>query len=424
MKQLFYYRKKIYTLGQRTILILLVLSAMIIATSCTKEEEINDESNYAKLLQNSNSAKVTTHRWFYFTQDGFKETDIPRNAPPIEPSPWTQAIRVTASAFINDDAYFTINKLGLLQSPQTFGFQKDGIASEAKLIKNVELFSKATVADIYCIDKKPVINFFTNTIFEENISNPQVLQDDDPFLLTFDTKSYEYLPLLSKKSLSERILFDDVQDILPSFSALDIREVFFQNDEWNILLKSNQVGKTDFYALAFSSKEDITDTSNQSLQTTTLSINEYRETTRPQKSFDLPKKIQELLAPVPTRISYYLNYSEENSPSSTQYEHLSNNTKPIQGYALGFDHCSIAIFEDGTICFAGSLPSKSVINNGETKAFKLPDLGPGYVYGPMSLSGSTLIVSWEETSFFETGASGFLAVDMEQVLYQDSTLGA
>ncbi len=401
----------------------LLLLYTLLLSSCTQEEVSTDTNEYAQLLQQSNSTSVTTHRWFYFTQDGFKETDIPRNAPEVERLPWTESIRVTSGAFIEGKAYFAVNKLGLIQAPTTFGFQSDGIASKTKLIKNTDLFSLASVADIYYIDDNIIFNFYTNSIFESNDVQTPRDEIDEAFLVEFNASNFNFSPILSKQSLSENIQIEETNQSIPLFLETEIREVYYRDNAWNILLKSNQSERTDFYALTFTAESPLSASQSSRLLGTMLTLNEYRETVRPKPSTALPQKIQTLLKPVPERVSYYLNYSEENSPTSIQYEHLSPNTRPIEGYALGFEHCSIAVFEDGTICFAGGLPSKGVLNNGETKAFKLPDLGPGYVYGAIVLSGSTLYASWEETSFYETGASGFLAVDMEQVLYENTITG-
>ena len=61
---------------------------------------------------------------------------------------------------------------------------------------------------------------------------------------------------------------------------------------------------------------------------------------------------------------------------------------------------------------------KHVVNEGRPVAFKLPRLPAGYTYSCALIAGSTLFVSWEETAFFETGRSGFLAVDLERILYR------
>ncbi len=415
--QLVYKHDKLYIMKTKIFTLAYIpLIAFIVSTlffSCTEKTPTSSQDSYSKLLESSNSSAVSTHRWFYFTEDGFKETDIPRNAPQKESMPWTNAIRITSSAFINDKAYFSVNKLGIIESPQTFGIQEKGIASETKLIKDTELFSQSSAADIFYIEKKPVISFFTNSIFENQEERESSLQN--PFLVGFDIEDYKYSPLLTKEDLSSKVTLDG----MPNFLEAEIREVHLENNVWSILLKTSNTGRTDFYALSFKIDNEV-----QIHEEEDKSIDEYRTLTRPKSANNLPRKIQNLLEPVPSHVSYYLNHTEENFPSTVQYEHVTNSAKQIQGYSLGLDHCSLAIFEDGTICFAGALPSRGVLNNGQTKAFKLPDLGPGFVYGPMSLSGSTLIVSWEETSFFETARTGFLAVDMEQVLYANTNNGA
>ncbi len=412
-----------YTLKNTTVLLYSILLAILIMPliiSCSKNEETINNGEYAKLLQQSSSASVSTHRWFYFTEDGFKETDIPRNAPDVEPKPWTNALRISSSAFIEGKAYFAVNRLGIIEAPPTFGIQKSGIASETKLIKDIDLFSNASVGDIFCIEGVPVLNFFTNSIFESEETEKNSPNIEEPFLVAFNTEDYTFTPLLSKKNLSQNLAFESSSENIPNFLETEIREVNLYNNTWNILLKSSNVGRTDFYALSFKTDKPITEDAVQILIGEMHSIDEYRRFTRPQEISELPRKIQNLLEPVPQYVSYYLHHNEENIPSQKQYEHVSSSSKQIQGYSLSLDTCSLAIFEDGTICFAGSLPSKGVVNNGITKAFKLPDLGPGYIYGAMALSGSTLLIAWEETSFFETRRSGFLAVDMEQVLYESN----
>ena len=64
---------------------------------------------------------------------------------------------------------------------------------------------------------------------------------------------------------------------------------------------------------------------------------------------------------------------------------------------------------------------KHVVNEGKPVVFKLPRLPKSYSYGASFIAGSNLFTAWEETAFFETGKSGFLAVDLEQVLYRRNT---
>ena len=62
--------------------------------------------------------------------------------------------------------------------------------------------------------------------------------------------------------------------------------------------------------------------------------------------------------------------------------------------------------------------SSPVLNGGKTVALKLPKLLAGYVYSGFTVSGSSLYAAWEETSFFKTGRSGFICVDLDAVLYK------
>ncbi|MFI3257494.1 MAG: hypothetical protein R3Y36_04265, partial [Spirochaetales bacterium] len=68
--------------------------AIIGFVSCGNNANVKNTA-YSQLLGENNDARASTHRWFYFTADGFKEIDIPRNAPHSEKKPWTQAIRIT-----------------------------------------------------------------------------------------------------------------------------------------------------------------------------------------------------------------------------------------------------------------------------------------------------------------------------------------
>lgn len=417
-----------------SIALILVLAIVIcfIFISCSNSEKIIEDNAYTQLLQAVTAGRASTHRWFYFTEDGFKETDIPRNAPETQKKPWTEAIRITSSAFIDDTAYFSVNKLGLLICPEASGHQGNGIASETMLIKNLELFSAATVGNLFCVDDTPVFNLYTNSIFDTATQNTAQTQKNNPFLIQFLPSTYEFVPLLSQNSFETFGIFEDTNMAYPELADnTEIRELYFDDENWNVLLKSNSSQRTGFFALSFYASEPITTfgtveisdiadslpaTKNLFIQD--ISINDYRELTRPHSASTLPRRITELLEPIPSRVSYYLDHITDSGKTMIQYVHSAQGDRSLQGYSLNLEHCSIAVFEDGTICFAGALPLKGVIDGGKTISFKLPNLGAGYAYGYMALSGSTLIVSWEETSFFETGRSGFLAVDLEQVLYQ------
>ena len=42
----------------------------------------------------------------------------------------------------------------------------------------------------------------------------------------------------------------------------------------------------------------------------------------------------------------------------------------------------------------------------------------GYNYGEVAIAGNYLYVAWEQTIFYKTGRSGFISVNLEDVLAQ------
>ena len=81
-----------------------------------------------------------SHKWYYFTYDGFNQVSVPQKAPQVLLKPWTEAIRISSGITIGTDGFLTVNKLGLLNCvPQ------DEIP--AKLSVDNQFFANLTVAE-------------------------------------------------------------------------------------------------------------------------------------------------------------------------------------------------------------------------------------------------------------------------------------
>lgn len=364
-----------------------------------------------------------THRWFYFTDDGFKETAVPRNAPKRYKKPWTEAVRITSSVVINDTAYFLVNKSGLLVCPPASGVQTEGIASKTMLIKDTAAFASAACGSLFCIDETPVFNLFTNSIFSPEKNAESVLPEkNDPFLIQYVKENRAFVPVL------RTVDFDWPADA-------EVRELFFIDGVWHALLKKDNMQRTEFYAYAFYSVEPITSFARTRISSqagvsggkpqivhTEIGIQDFREKIRPLSASAMPDKLKHLLLPVPPSVPWYLEYTADDFPAPVRFVQGAHAPDPRQAYAVSSRNYSAALFEDGTVCFAGTLPMKHVLNGGKTSVFKLPRLPAGYTYTCAAVAGSTLIAAWEETTFFETGKSGFLAVDLERILYNDEEI--
>ena len=381
----------------------LLCTATLYFPSC-KDREQNIENNaYSKLL---NSKAGNTHRWFYFTDNGFLETQKPSQAPSRTFSPWTETPRITAGALIQGTVFFAVNKLGILVCPATSGFQPNGISSKTYLVKNPDLFLKHSTGDIYCINEKPVCSFYTNNIFDIPEKTIQENLDfKDAILVQFDNTTNTFNTLFYSDTFYP-------SDKEAEYSNVRLSSLQYVDTNWYAAFKSSTDNKTTF--LFTKTTEDTTETSSNSMQ---ISQDAFRTAIKPLSYSKAPEKIHNLLYMIPKSTSFYLRYIQDSMTSTVIYSQSKNDTVALEGCAMTLPNCSVAVFSDGTTYFAGTLPFKHVLKNGNTIAFKLPKLPSGYLYGNALLSGSNLYVSWEQTDFYKTGKSGYIVVDLEKVLY-------
>ena len=92
--------------------------------------------------------------------------------------------------------------------------------------------------------------------------------------------------------------------------------------------------------------------------------------------------------------------------------------KDLQGKALLSQSYSGVLFEDGTLFLEGALPGKHILRGGKAVCIRLPKLPKGFMYSEFTISGTTLYAAWEESSFYKTGRSGFIQVDLDETLYK------
>lgn len=397
------------------------LYTLIFCTSCSGKNGTALPVEYSRILKSNDSPGTPTHRWFYFTNEGFKETDVPRNAPKVQKKPWTEAVRITSSLIIDGTGYFLVNKLGLIVCPPASGLQKEGIASQTFLVKNPDIFSDFASGSLFCIEGSPVFNLYTNSIFaplDKDFSGGTEPDKADAFLLSYDKETCDFFPLLYRKDF-------------PRPDKTELRELFCIDGLWYVLLKETGEQRTDFYAYSFDAGESLsarirkyrnvnggTSENHPKLAFKEIGVHEFREKIHPRADLFLPDRLKDLLEPVPPSIPWFLEYRSDSSQAPIRFVRREYAPNPRQAYAVSDERYSAAFFEDGTVFFAGTLPMKHVVNEGKTAAVKLPRLSAGYTYSYALIAGSTLIAAWEETAFFETGRSGFVAVDLEQVLYE------
>lgn len=341
-----------------------------------------------------------SHKWFYFTYEGFKQVSVPQKTPQVLLKPWTEAIRISSGITIGNESFLTVNKLGLLNcEPQN--------ENHAKLSINNEFFSNLTVDNMTSLDGFPVFHVYKNPEFNSLNS-----KTNHPFLVQFHPESSVFMPLLFTEDLDYS---DDIE----------VSDVIYNDSEWTVTLKSADSTKKEFEYLRFSSYESLISTEPNKrkdiIKTTEISEGEYRSKLLPKNFTQTPDRVKSLLSRLPQNFEYYIEVSEPNFGIQSSYIKKSNgkseNSILMEAQVLLNDTFSLAIFTDGTGFFEGAIQDKYVVNNGNPVAFRLPKLPMGFSYGTITVEKNILYVAWEEKVFYQIGRTGFLTVDLEQVLY-------
>lgn len=389
----------------RTILLFIVTS--IFFFSCSRSKSVNrpvqqTQEPQARQLP-SQPAQKPSHTWYYFSGASFFNIDTPYNAPQILKKPWTESIRISSSLSVKNDSkeydvYFTVNRSGLL-------IAKPSLPKKAVLAGDTQLFSKLTAGSLVCVDGFPVFHTYRNSFFSSKDKTIENL----PFLVQFHPETSIFLPLLYTKDLQ---VMDEAQ----------VTDVQYTAGIWVASVKTETNDKTKFDYINFFSYEPLVQFSpakrNIVLETNTISAGEYRKMLTPAPFASAPARLKELYKRLPVNFPFYASVALPDGGSAVTYLRGSAETDtPLPSQALLADTFSLAIFADGTCFFAGALPNNYILANGEPVAFRLPKLPNGFTYGNIGVSGTTLYISWEEGSFYETGRSGFLTVDLKEILY-------
>ena len=133
-----------------------------------------------------------------------------------------------------------------------------------------------------------------------------------------------------------------------------------------------------------------------------------------------PERIKGLLKGFSKDLPFNLEVKTAGGKSPRLYvnEIEGSNEKDLQGKAILSQSWSGVLFEDGTLFLEGALPGKHILRGGKPIAIRLPKLPKGYVYSEFTISGTNLYAGWEESSFYKTGRSGFIQVDLDETLYK------
>ena len=357
------------------------------------------------------SPKNTDHKWYYFTKDGFARIDLPQNAPFAGAAPYTEAIRISSANNANDSnaasgnkAFALVNRLGILC------FDGDSIA----FAKDISIFSDRTAANLVFINNTPVFSVYKSAFFNKTLNSDSYKNNADQhlFLVQFDDQSKISYPIINSTNLTDN-------------SECEVTDFYWDGTSWFCSLKGFKAReeKTDFSYLKFEPSAPLLSispvTAGNLITVKQSSAQEFRQVMSIKDYSSAPERIRKMLAGFSDSLSFTIEVKAAGGSSPRIYENLitSSLEEELKAKAIISQSWSAVLFEDGTLFIEGALPGKHILREGKAVAIRLPKLQEGYIYSDFVISGTSLYAAWEETDFYKTNRSGFLAVDLDSTLY-------
>ncbi|MBQ9537833.1 MAG: hypothetical protein IJU95_01065 [Treponema sp.] len=366
--------------------------------SCGGEKKEGIGNEISDLQQVSFVKK--SHKWFYLSQDGFSEVDLPSHAPQVLEQPWTEAIRIASAASLpmelagsgDYQAYALVNRLGMLAFS----------GGEIKLFTDASYFSSLTADSLVFSDGQPVFYLYKSSFFNSSGSEPDG-GGERPFLLDFNSRSGLFYPLVSYQNLG----MDTSEEIIG---------FFWNGESWTCASKRRREQQIEFKYFIWKPLVSLTDLNPALLSTDSFIFksateDDYKKISMPLLFSSAPENLKSLIASIPSEFSFYVAWRDGSGSSPTNYYQAgvgssTLNAKGLSRTESGYD---VIVFADGTTYLRTA-------DNGNISAFRLPLLQAGYSYGEVALAGDYLIVAWEENNFYKTKRSGFIQIDLTEVV--------
>lgn len=375
----------------------LIFSLTLLNVSCRKEKKTAS----AAIVQETPSR----YTWYYFSENTYKKAEKLPLVPASTSKPWTEAVRISSCGLEdsktteNPKGFATVNQLGMLV------FQGDKI----NFVNDSEIFKGRTAGNLVFAGEVPVFSVYKSTFFNESIS---AYQKTHPFLVQFNSEQNVFYPMINIENLG----LDE---------SSEITDFVFDGQFWTCSIKKNSAEKVDFSYLTFQSKEDITlltpYNAQRMLHISETSVDSFRNARKPLDFTAAPERLKKLLTTVPSDIEFSVSVQTVQSHSPRIFSRTkksSSGQEMLSAKALISDTWIACLFEDGTMYLNGALFEKNILNGGKTMGIKLPKLPVNFVYGDFVITGTTLYASWEETAFYKTKRSGFISVNLDEVLYR------
>ena len=375
----------------------LFIFSFFLLTACEKEKSVDDIEEPIQMEQKSGD-----HKWFYFSNDSFAETDLPQHSLIHSLKPWTESIRICDSnTSLDGKALFLVNHLGALYFDST---------DNPILIQDWQLFSDSTAGNLVFESGNPYFTLVKNSLFNKTVDKEKNQNQSHIIRLSLDQKMF--FPVITYGDLEIG-------------QGGEVTGTYFDGMDWVSSVKSTKKNKVSFHYIKWKSLVDLATVQpfsrsgdeSSSIKVAEISESSYRQLVTPEDFSKAPQRLKTLLKSIPKNFSFVLTCRDAGG-SSPRYFSAGNDEDSTVANAIIKDNWVCAVFADGTTYFSGSIDGFPLIQNGRTVAFRLPKLPPRYSYQSFAVSGKFLIVAWEESDFYKTGRAGFITVDMEKLFYE------
>lgn len=372
-------------------------------SSCKKKQEIIEAEKPVSI-----EVKKGNHTWYYFNNGSFKQVDKIQNAPFQTALPWTEAVRISSANNLNDEtegnvkAFAVVNRLGIL----TFDNEKVTVSAD------INLFNDRTAGNLVFLNNTPLFSVYKSSFFNDTITDPNYKsnQDQHLFLVQFDDTAKISYPVVNCNNISEEL-------------NSEVTDFIWDGLNFTCSIKSITDTKNSFSYVSFKPNVPLLSlspaTTKGNLVINQTSVDTFRKAKEHIDYKNAPERIKGLVSGFSTKLPFCIEVKNAGGISPRVYANKvpDSTEKELQAKAILSQSWSAALFEDGTLFIEGALPGKHILRNGKPVAIRLPKLPAGFIYSDFVISGTTMYVAWEESSFYKVGRSGFLEVNLDKTLY-------
>lgn len=364
-----------------------------------------------KSQQNFEAQKIAEtqakHTWYYFSDGNFKKAEGISCVPETPFRPWTEAARISDISVQDskDDSvprgFAVVNRTGIL----VFNGEQINLYSDS------EIFSNSTQGNLVFYNETPVFSIYRNSFFNRQKASQRPAHT---FLVQFNTEQNVCYPVLNVENLG-----------LPA--TAEITDFIWDGQYWTCSVKDsgNEGEKINFSYLTFQPKTDLTYISPKTAESymfiTQNTEQEFRRAKAPEDFSKAPERIKRLVSSLPKNLSFSLKVKNASGHTPRIFENIKNFSEKstLEASAILSDTWAACIFSDGSFFLNGALFENRILNHGKTIALKLPKMPSGFYYRDFAISGMRLYASWEENSFYTIARSGFICVDLNEILYKN-----